>query len=277
VKELKTFLQQDGTYRYSIMAPDFVVDREERPHYEKDRFASMEANLKQGDVLFDVGAELGWQSAIYAKFVGPENMCLFEAHEELWPEIADTWGFNRYAYPKASVCGFVSNRTTNGIPRTTKMCTRLQSFDKWAEIHSRTDIPEVTLDDFVQSTGIVPNALTIDVEGAETRVLEGAEGILKDPRPLIWLSIHPEKRLASFGSDKEEILSIFHFYDYEYQYLGVDHEEHYFFYPRERTVDVKLVDSPWMTYGKRNMTFEEAIPGWEDCMGMPYAKAWGKQ
>ena len=30
---------------------------------------------------------------------------------------------------------------------------------------------------------------------------------------------------------------------YDYQYLGVDHEEHYFFYPLEREHNIVLVDS----------------------------------
>lgn len=41
---------------------------------------------------------------------------------------------------------------------------------------------------------------------------------------------------------------------YDYQYLGVDHEEHYFFYPLEREHNIVLVDSPWLTYGKRHLT-----------------------
>lgn len=276
MKELKTYLQEDGTFRHSIMAPDFVTDREERPHYEKDRFSSMEANLKYGDVLFDVGTELGWQSAIYAKFVGPENMCLFEPHEELWPTIEHTWALNLYALPKAAVCSFVSNRRVGqpSVCAWPKLGVPLQNFDTWAEIHSRTDIPEITLDGFVEDTGIVPRALTIDVEGSEMRVVEGMEETLRDHQPLVWMSIHPEKRLESFRTTKQQILFMFRWYGYECQYLGVDHEEHYFFYPRKS--EVTLVDSPWKTYGKRDMTFEEAIPGWTDSMGMPYAKEWGR-
>src|SRR5579859_2107197 len=107
MKVLQTFLQEDGSYRYSINAPDFIADREERPHYEKDRFASMEANLHKGDILFDVGCELGWQSAIYARFVGPENMCLFEHVRELWPTIKEIWKMNGYEFPLTTSCSFV--------------------------------------------------------------------------------------------------------------------------------------------------------------------------
>jgi len=112
MKPIRTFLQEDGSRRYQVLAPDFIAEREDYPHYEKDRFASMEVNLKKGDVLFDVGTETGWQSAIYARFVGAENMCLFEHVPELWPTIKQVWDANSLPLPLATYCGFVSNRTT---------------------------------------------------------------------------------------------------------------------------------------------------------------------
>lgn len=283
MKKLNTFLQPDGSYQYSIWAPDVVVDREERPHYEKDRFASMEANLKKGDVLFDVGSELGWQSAIYAKFVGPENVCLFEPHPELWPVIHEIWMMNYDVPPLLTWPGFVSNRTTahNEIrrwswPLSSRVDLLPDLFERWSEIHASTNHPEIRLSDVVEETHVTPAAVTIDVEGAELRVLRGSHYLLRCVRPLFWVSVHPRIRLEKFdGATKERIFELFESYDYRRQYLGVDHEEHYFFYPAERVDRVALVDSPWMTHGKRDMTFEEAIPDWQDVMGMPYATAWG--
>lgn len=284
MKKLKTFLQPDGTYRYQINAPAWVVDREERPHYEKDRFASMEANLKRGDVLFDVGAELGWQSCIYAQFVGPENMILIERVMEFWPTIKDTWEANFDVKPKATFPGFASFRTRASFEPDSfrdswphvAYFPKMENFVGWKDFLMCDTGSEVALDKLFAKTTVV-NAITIDVEGAELKVLFGAEKILAEQRPLVWVSVHPAQRLAAFGAKKHEIFELMAEHGYQCQYLGVDHEEHYFFYPAERASQVTLVDSPWGTYGKRDVTFEQAMPDWKDSDGMPYTAAWANR
>lgn len=272
MKELSTFLQEDGTKRYSVQVPDFIADRESFDHYEKDRFLSMELNLKKGDILFDVGSELGWQSAIYAKFVGAENMCLFEPAAELWPTIKQVWEANNLEVPLMTSRVLVSNKT-GGVGLVNRRCwpseaqkEPLESYDNWAAIHSFVvsgELPEVRLDDFVKFNAMpTPQAITMDVEGAEGRVLEGAWDVLLNQRPLVWVSIHPEERLKKYDTSREEILQFMLDAGYKNQYLGVDHESHYFFYPMER--DVVLVNSPWMTHGTRHETFEQKIPDWKD-------------
>lgn len=274
MKELRTFLQEDGTRRYTVKVPDFIAEHEDFPHWEKDRLLSMEMNLKQGDVLFDVGAELGWQSAIYAQFVGAQNMCLFEPAAELWSTIQSIWLANELDKPRTTCCALVSNRSAGHYhvkscwwPEEVAMHAPLQSYDNWAAIHSfltegRTG--EISIDDYVILTGNVPNAITMDIEGAEKRALEGARLTLCNHRPLVWVSIHPEVRLKKYDTSRQEILDFMGMCNYCAQYLGVDHEEHYLFYPYERRNEVALVQSPWMTNGKRDMYFEQAIPNWED-------------
>jgi FkbM family methyltransferase len=278
LKELKTFLQEDGSYRYTVRAPDFVVDREERPNYEKDRFASMEANLRPGDLLFDVGAELGWQSAIFARFVGPKYMALFEPHEKLWPVIREIWALNCYDDPWATYCGFVGDRGA-AVPESSpwplsSLFMGMTNFNQWDSIHRDASGSVTSLDAFVEATGANVKALTIDVEGAEYKVLRGAFHLLRRQRPLAWVSVHPKERLAAFGATRPQIFDLMRSLNYEWQYLGVDHEMHYFFFPAERRSSVALVAPPYLTNGKRDVTFEEAMPDWTDDRGMPYTAAW---
>jgi hypothetical protein len=60
--------------RYTVKMPEHIADPVNWEHWEKERCLSMETNLRKGDILFDIGSETGWASAIYARFVGPENM-----------------------------------------------------------------------------------------------------------------------------------------------------------------------------------------------------------
>jgi len=280
MRELRTFLNEDGTKRYRVRVPDFIFEHEPYDHWEKDRLLSMDMNLGLKDVLFDVGTELGWQSAIYAGFVGPHNICLFEPDAKLWPTIREVWGANHLPIPGACCTALASNRTV-GEPVITRLGwpdaayqRALVSYDNWAAVHSYGALSEISLDDFIMRTGIIPTAVALDVEGAEGRVLRGAEKILKNNRPLVWASLHPDARLAKYGTSKVAIREFMTKLAYDEQYLGTDHEEHCFFYPQERRDAVILVDSPWMTHGRRDASFEEVIPGWKDPWGVEKA-SWG--
>jgi hypothetical protein len=74
-------------------------------------------------------------------------------------------------------------------------------------------VPTVTIDAIVQQLGTFPNAIKVDVEGAEYFVLKGAQVTLKESKPCVFLSTHSAelrenclKYLAGFGY-KIEILS----------------------------------------------------------------------
>ncbi len=97
---------------YTIQAPDFLAARHPRPSWERERFQSMEANLRAGDILVDVGAEQGQQSVIYAGFVGGgDRMVLIEPTPQSWPNIRHTWLANNLATPLATYCGFAGAKT----------------------------------------------------------------------------------------------------------------------------------------------------------------------
>ena len=58
-------------------------------------------------------------------------------------------------------------------------------------------VATVTIDRFVDETGVKPQLIKIDVEGAEEHVLRGAERVLKSCHPTLLLSVHgPELRMA---------------------------------------------------------------------------------
>ena len=60
-------------------------------------------------------------------------------------------------------------------------------------------VPVRTLDALCSDQGFVPDAIKIDVEGFESAVLKGAEGVLRRARPLLFLEVHPV-RLRELGS-----------------------------------------------------------------------------
>ena len=190
--------------------------------YEPERCRSMEENLKKGDVLFDIGVADGWISAIYAQFVGAENLCLFEPTWQVWSNIKAIWDANNLSTPRSTFYGFVSDTTQlvppnatdsfqyrDGWPISAYMTELLEEMTFRSLLSTANCIPQTTIDDFVTRTGIVPKGFSIDVEGAEFRVLQGAVNTMREHHPLIWLSLHDINGALSYDyhSSKEEVFN----------------------------------------------------------------------
>lgn len=227
---------QDHTYAYEFLLPRPLADWDVWDYWEKERFASMSEHLKQGMTLFDIGTEQGWCNLIYALFVGPQNMVLIEPTQEFWPNIQATWEKNFKLPPKATYVGLLSDKTTvdrnqmfhNDWPPAAN--GDLIDRNKYQYIHDNEQgVPETTLDDMVANTGIVPDALTMDTEGAELLILRGAEKTLKQYKPLLWVSVHPDLGERDYGITKDDTLNYLASLGYKGTHLATDHEEHWFF------------------------------------------------
>jgi FkbM family methyltransferase len=225
--------------RYKVMIPKFLADYNQWwGDWEKARFASMEKNLKKGDILFDIGTENGWVSAIYAQFVGGKNMCLFEPVPENWPNIKATWDANDLGMPAATCWALVGDSDITAIPFTEHWPETCNSMDLIANTKFRHidenahNTPQCSIDWFVWATCIKPKALTIDVEGAELLVLQGASHTLREIRPLVWVSLH-EGYINRPGVHilDQDVMNFMNAMGYDDEFLGADHERHFLFRP----------------------------------------------
>lgn len=75
------------------------------------------------------------------------------------------------------------------------------------ERYARTEHRQVSIDSFCAARGLSPEVIKIDVEGAETFVLQGAQETLRRCRPKVFLSVHPA-HLKLLGSSAEELLAL---------------------------------------------------------------------
>jgi hypothetical protein len=101
---------------------------------------------------------------------------------------------------------------------------------QYIHAHSR-DIKQLTLDDLVTRSGIIPNAITIDVEGAELKVLHGATDTLIEHRPLVWASLHEDLLERDYNATIEDVHTFMESLGYIPTYLGTDHEAHWLYQP----------------------------------------------
>jgi FkbM family methyltransferase len=224
----------ESQYLYKMKLPDWLAIWDVFAGWEFEHVLSMREHLKEGDILFDIGAEIGWQSVLFSKMVGAKNMVLIEPSSELWPNIKATWEKNCEEKPLHCYDGFFSDKTTSNalmplhlFPLASK--GSLVKSLSYRNISEHSEPTQITLDDYVKATGIIPNALTIDVEGAELLVLQGAEQTLKNYDLKIWLSIHPELIRKNYNVGDSKVHDFMHGLGYEGCYLAAPSEEHWYF------------------------------------------------
>jgi FkbM family methyltransferase len=166
-------------------ALDMVIGR-----YEPATQAVLESMLRPGDVVFDIGANLGYFTLVMAKQVGPGGRVVsFEPDPEMFSALTRNIGRNVddsngiVALPAAIGAEAGSVRFARGW-RSTR--GRVVSAGGDFEVEA------MKVDDAADRMG-VPRLIKIDVEGAEVDVLLGARAILKSEKPLVLVEVHSEE------------------------------------------------------------------------------------
>lgn len=224
--------------------PDWTTEK----GWERARLDAMHRNLKSGDIVFDIGAEEGDLSALFASWIAPEGgVVLFEPNPKVWPNIRAIWEANELPPPLGWFVGFASDRTELEPPN---LDIVLDAGDVWPScvygeligdhgfrhLAEQADAtPQITLDDFVKGSDTYPDVITMDVEGAERAVLLGAFDVLAKMRPLVFVSVHPSFMRDLYREDPDNLHALMAAHGYTGVHLGTDHEEHWaFFHPEGR-------------------------------------------
>lgn len=230
-------------YRYHIDLFVPLCNWDVWDYWEKERIASMQEHIKQGDVLFEVGAEVGWMAGIYSKYM-TDQLVLIEPTAQFWPNMKAIFDKNGLAAPLYSWAGFVGDESVDDSNVLDQRGWPEEAFGediieklKYRNLHDSGDaqqVKECRIDQIVAKTGIVPDHISIDVEGAELKVLRGAEKTLKKHKPKLWVSVHPDLLLNNYNTKHEEVLTYLDEMGYTTELLALDHEHHYLCIPKAK-------------------------------------------
>lgn len=146
-----------------------------------------------GHTVFDVGANVGAISVFLSRIVGPSGkVCSFEASPRVLHTLSRNLlrGYCTNAYLIHAAVYARSNEEVelfyNQMAASDSLITRNEN------CHSSVSVPTVAIDDFVQETGLVPDFIKMDIEGAEPMALEGMKAILPRHKPHLILETFPE-------------------------------------------------------------------------------------
>lgn len=148
---------------------------------------------RPGDVVFDVGANFGGLTTAMSRAVGPKGVvCAFEASPRivgiLQRNIVHS-GCNNVQVLHAAVFHhshqkmpiFAGGHLNDSLYRSNS--PQNQPFAL---------VSSLALDDFVNYTGLAPNVIKMDIEGAEFDALRGAAETIKTHKPFIILELAAE-------------------------------------------------------------------------------------
>lgn len=223
------------TPAWTYWVPDSIADWDAPSGWERERLASMQLHLNSGDVLYDIGVEHGWLSAVYGGFCGYENMVLVEPSPEFWPNIKKTWQHNMFPGPIGCYQAF-AGAELRGEPFNDvwPACSDGEEVGGMAYryMNQHFEIPTATIDWIAADCGRAPDAITIDVEGAELLVVQGAAEVLAASRPLVWISVHDDLMERDFGHVPEQLHAFMEAAGYKGKHIATDHEAHWLYTPK---------------------------------------------
>jgi FkbM family methyltransferase len=173
---------------HRALRPEWYTDK----GWEKKRLEHMNRHLGKSDTMFYIGVEEGDMTALCALWGA--KLVMFEPNKLVMPNIKAIWEANNLNLDDTFYPCFASNVTDNFIdPITVRDIEGEVIHDHgFKELRDPHGIPQIKIDDIVERTGIIPTALSLDIEGSEGRALRGAEQTLRNHKPKIWLSLHPE-------------------------------------------------------------------------------------
>jgi FkbM family methyltransferase len=222
---------------FEITLPEHRAARPDwyQPHgWEKPRLKHMSQNISSDDVMYYVGAEEG-EFAALCQMWGAE-VVLFEPNPKVWSHFPLLWSANNLELPLVCIPGFASDKINNlsriyyneWPPEVNDVIEAAHGFK---ELYLEGDTyGQITIDSCVYDHKIKPpTAISLDVEGSEWRVLGGAEKVLIEYKPKIWLSGHPEFMLQQWNESLYNLRQWIKGLGYTEIILDYQHEVHLFY------------------------------------------------
>lgn len=223
--------------QWDLILPKHRADRPEwytEKGWEKERMQNIRGRLDIGDVVLYIGNEEGDLSGLIASWGA--KMMLVEPNPKVWPNSKVIWEANGLDNPLFTFVGFCSDTNTyhdrdltfNGFPA----CADGPVIGDHGFMELRNhNAPEITIDEIASVTQQKIDHISIDVEGSEWAVLKGAESVMKEHRPILWVSIHPEFMALQYKQYSADLRNWIKDRGYKETLLAYDHECHFMYIP----------------------------------------------
>jgi FkbM family methyltransferase len=165
-------------------------------YYEKDLTHVLIECLEPEMVFFDIGAHYGYFTLLAANIVGPRGRVhSFEPTKETYELLVEnTRGHqnitvnNKAVYSETTELSF-RNLGAGLSAFNSLFAPRLDpAYVEKLNVEIQR-VPAVSIDDYVEATGIIPNFIKVNAESAEFQILEGMKDTPTEHRPMFTLEV----------------------------------------------------------------------------------------
>lgn len=182
------------------------------------------ASVRQGDVVYDVGAHIGTISFGVARLVGEEgHVVAFDPDPDNIASLRESCRLNRFErriqVVHAAVWSYTSPSITfrRGATRRSHGGVETGGCRPVRGDGPLITVPSTTLDDYAASSGVTPALIKVDVEGGEYDVLRGGETLFAHNRPRLVVEVH---HTEAFESIREWLVRVRYSAQWEVPRLG---------------------------------------------------------
>jgi len=190
--------------------------------HESFETAFFRSRLNEESVCCDIGANVGYYSLLFASLAPKGMVHSFEPVPLNFYVLCTNRLLNSFSNLIANPCavGDVSGSVEFVVSRDSAFSSLVDT--KIKPMAMEISVPITTLDSYCEKNGIERiDVLKVDVEGAEGRVLTGAERVLRNhashPRTVMMELYEP--MLSRYGSCIDDILQKMHRYGYEHAFV----------------------------------------------------------
>ncbi len=175
---------------------------------EPDEQIALQSLLRVGDTFWNVGANIGFYAILGARFVGPGGRVVaFEPAPQIAAMVVKNAVLNQFKNIDVvqKAVSDITGKLTLFLGESSAINTILADRSKGGE---SVEVDATTLNIYLEESGYPPNLISIDVEGAEIRVLTGAMDVIQKFKPRVMLELHCiqrefyefyDRNLSNFG------------------------------------------------------------------------------
>lgn len=190
-------------------------------HDHKKEFLAFDKLIKSGDIVFDIGANIGMMSVYFSRLVKENgHVYSFEPVSDTHGMLLETLALNRCKNVNVHQLALSDSK---GFAEIYKFDQRHHTLNSLGKVKigesmptSTEHIKTETLDNFCQVHSISKiDFLKVDVEGFEDNVFKGASNFLKGNLIRCIQFEISKMPLTSIGKSYEDIFDILHLYKYD--------------------------------------------------------------
>lgn len=216
--------------------------------FYENEFAFLRKYLKEGDVFFDIGANIGLYSLFASKIIGDNSKVFaFEPTPDTFERLQKNIRLNKLTNIKPYNIGLSSEKSELDLH------ISKDGYDAWNSFALLDELTESetlkvnvdTIDSFIQTNNIVHvDLVKIDVEGWEKYVLKGATDLLKMDNSPVFLIEFTEENAFAAGYYLGEIYDFmtdlgYYWYSYDKDSNNLIKEMKKLHYPYENLIAIK--------------------------------------